>query len=142
MKEVVSHEIEAYDYGKVVYLPNPQHRDGNPNKSQWIINTNQEIYVFKYTAYKNWIFEENGWGLFIDKDIINYLGIINNRNTSIFIAKFVVDINHNAWHGYPADYQFKAQDVPDKEVINKWIKEKYITKAKARKIMMGQSCRI
>jgi hypothetical protein len=98
--------------------------------------------VFKYTAYKNWIFEENGWGLFIDKDIINYLGIINNRNTSIFIAKFVVDINHNAWHGYPADYQFKAQDVPDKEVINKWIKEKYITKAKARKIMMGQSCRI
>ena len=143
MSEVASYHIDAYNYGNVAYLPNPQHRDGNPNKSQWTINIDQEIYVFRCMAYYGWGFQNNGWGLLINNDgKVDYLGFINNRNTAVFIAKFVGDTNHNSWHGYPADYQFRAQDVPDRAILQRWKENNYLTKAKVRKIMMGQPCKI
>ena len=143
MENVVSREIDAYGYGKVAYCFNTQHRDGNPNKSQWTIDTDQEIDVFCCMADHGWGFQDNGWSLFIKEDSsIDYLGFIQSRKAKVFIAKFVVDTNHNAWHGYPADYQVRAQDVPHKDILRKWKDENYLTKAKMRKIMMGQPCKI
>ena len=142
MNEITPYEINAYKYGNVLYIPNPQHRDGNPNKSQWLIDIDQEVRVFKYMAYNNWGGENNGWGLFFRRNILDYLGIIHSRNTNVFIAKFVVDTSHCAWHGYPADYQFKAQDVPDRSILQDWLEKKYLSKAKIRKIMKGQPCKI
>lgn len=82
-------------------------------------------------------------GLFINGNgSLNYLGVIHDRNIDVFIAKFVTDKNHNTWHGYPADYQLKAQDIPAGSILLKWEEQNLITKAKMRKIMRGQPCRI
>ncbi|HEY8035876.1 MAG TPA: hypothetical protein VIF37_09845 [Methylobacter sp.] len=143
MVNVSSFSLDTHRYGNVTYLPNPQHRDGNPNKSQWLIDIDHEINVFKCMDRNSWGSEENGWGLFINNNgSLNYLGVIQARNIEVFIAKFVTDKNHNAWHGYPADYQFKAQDVPDKSILLKWKEENFLTKSIIRKIMKGQPCKI
>ena len=103
MPEVLPVEINTHRYGNVIYLPNPQHRDGNLNKSQWSISIVDEIGVFHEMTRKDWSIENSGWGLYFRNGALNYLGIIQNRNEAVFIAKFVVDSNHNAWHGYPAN---------------------------------------
>ncbi len=61
---------------------------------------------------------------------------------NLFIAKFKNDVPHNTWHGYPADYQRKSQDIPDTEILHDWIANNILTKAKIRKIMAGQPCRL
>lgn len=65
MVNVSSFTLDTNKYGSVTYLPNPQHRDGNPNKSQWLIDIDHEIHVFKCMDYYNWGGDENGWGFLL-----------------------------------------------------------------------------
>jgi hypothetical protein len=83
----------------VQYSPNPQHRDNNPNKSQWIITEGEEMNCFKTAYHKGWVTGSNAWGLHYIQDELTYLGIGINRCTDLFIAKFKNDISHNTWHG-------------------------------------------
>lgn len=141
MTSVIEQEIDAYDYGKVRYQVNPQHRDSNPNKSQWDITVENELYVFRCAAYYKWFTHNKAWALFLNNGEMHYLGTVpGNRRT--FIAKFVVDNNHNAWHGYPADHISKSQDIPDGAILQAWVQSKLLTKPKMRKIMQGQPCSI
>jgi len=144
MTEVTEYTITTESYGVIKYLPNPQHRDKNPKKSQWLVSIENERYIFECVTYYKWVSTNQGWGLFIDNNNNkkpSYLGVLpSSRN--VFIAKFVVDENHNSWHGYPADHISKVQDIPNTAILQKWVKDKLISKPKMRKILQGKPCNI
>jgi hypothetical protein len=148
MSNVYCHELIFQDNNNdeqteiVKYSPNPEHRNSNPCKSQWKITENEEIECFKITYNKGWTKEKNAWGLHYSQNTVTYLGIGEDRSIKLFIAKFKNDVPHNTWHGYPADYQKNAHDIPDKDVLFDWIKNNVLTKAKIRKIMAGQPCKL
>lgn len=143
MSEVESREIEAYSYGTLTYQFNGQHRNMNPKKSQWTVSINNEAAIFQCAASWCWLVKDIGcgWGLYIDANCPQYLGTVPGREQS-FIAKFVSDINHNAWHGYPADYLSNAHDIPPANILISWVENKFIGNPKMRKIMRGQPCSI
>ncbi len=141
MIAVSSQEVDAHDFGRVRYQFNQQHRDSNPNKSQWEINQRDELNAFLRAANSNWRVGDNAWGLHIMIDTPHYLGRVPGNRRS-FIAKFVIDSNHNAWHGYPADHILNAHDVPNQEVLLSWVRNKFIGTPKMRKIIRGQPCNI
>lgn len=126
----------------IQYSPNPQHRDNNPNKSQWIITEDEEMNCFKTAYSKGWVIGNNAWSLHYIQNELTYLGIGVDRSTNLFIAKFKNDISHSTWHGYPADYQQNAQDVPGTDILRDWIKCNVLPKAKISKIMKGQPCKL
>lgn len=142
MSNVACNELNFNEEERIVnYSPNPEHRNNNPCKSQWIITEKEEIECFRVAYDKGWTNERDAWGLHYSQNTIAYLGIAENRTINLFIAKFKNDVPHNNWHGYPADYQRKPQDIPDKEILSKWITNNVLAKAKIRKIMAGQPCK-
>jgi hypothetical protein len=126
----------------VNYSPNPEHRNKNPCKSQWIITEREEIQCFSVAYSKGWKNEKNAWGLHYKQSAVTYLGVGKKQGADLFIAKFKNDVPHNNWHGYPADYQGNSQDIPDKDILNNWIANDILPKAKIRKIMAGQPCKL
>ena len=141
MNAVQVQQINAYALGSVMYQFNQQHRDFHPNKSQWKITIQDELDVFSHAAQSNWIADDNAWGLYIINDAPSYLGMLPGDRLT-FIAKFVVDVNLNAWHGYPADHVNKNHDIPDYNVLLSWLNIDLINLPKMRKIIRGQRCRI
>ena len=142
MSNVVSHNISFSNNEDVKYSPNPQHRNNNPCKSQWIISEGEEIECFKVAYGKGWTNDKNAWGFHYSQSNITYLGKGEDRTVSLFIAKFKNDVPHNNWHGYPADYQRRSHDIPDTNVLNNWKNNNILPKAKIRKIMAGQPCKL
>jgi hypothetical protein len=126
----------------VRYSLNPEHRNSNPKKSQWTIIEEDEVQCFKAAYDKGWKNEKDAWGLYFDVNDVSYLGKGENRSKKLFIAKFKNDVPHNVWRGYPADYQQKPQDIPDKDILNDWMANGVLKKAKVRKIMAGQPCNL
>lgn len=141
MNEVESRQVDAYDYGEVTYQFNEQHRNRNPNKSQWDISRDDELTVFGYAASWNCLMEGSGWGLHTNCGSPQYLGTVPDGRQS-FIAKFVSADNLDTWHGYPADYISNHHDIPDPKILSLWAENKLISRPKARKIMRGQPCSI
>jgi hypothetical protein len=68
-----------------------------------------------------------------------YLGVAEDHTTRVFIAKFVAD-HQGSWHGYPADYRRKVQDVPPLPVRKLWLDNQVLTGPKIRKIGKQQRC--
>jgi hypothetical protein len=66
------------------------------------------------------------------------LGVIEDHETEVFVAKFVSDPNQQ-WHGYPADHK-KRQDRPGWPLLRKWIDLELAPGPKIRKIGCGQRC--
>lgn len=126
----------------VKYSPNPQHRDNNPHKSQWTIMEPEEIQCFQVAYDKGWKKGNDAWGLHFRQNNVAYLGLGEDRSVELFIAKFKNDASHDTWHGYPADYQRKSQDIPDRNILSDWIANDVLKKAKIRKIMGGQPCKL
>ena len=125
------------------YIHNTQHRDGNPNKSQWIIGFADEEEIWNNTPYSiNYLC----YGLYIQYDKPHYLGFPAKISPSplkkLFIAKFrgSPDETFISWHGYPADTTLKVQDRPSEEYLNEWIRKNYISPAQASKILKGKKC--
>lgn len=79
------------------------------------------------------------WGVHISEGILTKLGE-NHNNTNIKFAKFTKHINNHEWHGYPADYQNKPQDVPSSKYLTKLKDDNYLTKSNLNKIIQGKSC--
>lgn len=123
------------------YIHIKAHRNSSPQKSQWTINRNEEVAIFHNSIARGWILKNSGWGLYMPNGTPAYLGIDKSKSKNLFIAKFVSK-NSNFWHGYPADYTRRPQDVPHEEVINSWIRVQLFSKAKARKILRGQKCNL
>ena len=125
------------------YTFNPQHRDGNPNKSQWIIIEADEKSLFETSYSAGWKDTENKKCFGIKKSETNIivLGKCKDRITNLKIAKFVSDHQDN-WHGYPANYRTNQQDKPTTNILQKWVEENLITKSKMGKIARGQKCNL
>lgn len=93
------------------YLPNEQHRNGNPEKSQWTISLDDELASFFQAEERGWQESNKAWGLHLVEGRIIYLGVTKNRQTPVFIAKYTCS-RDAVWHGYPADYRNNSQDIP------------------------------
>lgn len=125
------------------YTINPQHRDGNPNKSQWIVIESDEVSLFETSYTAGWKDEDDKkcFGIKKSGTSISILGVCKDRITDLKIAKFVS--NHQlTWHGYPANYRINQQDKPTTTILEKWVEEELITKSKMGKIARGQKCNL
>ena len=98
--------------------------------------------MFKFAYTRTWVSNNNAWGVFFNNGEVDYLGVAQDHITQVFIAKFVKDVNHNDWHGYPADHQSHPQDIPDQSVLNDWLVNKILPKAKIRKIQGSMPCKL
>ena len=123
-------------------------RASNYDISKWTITIQEE-----YISFKNALSTATNmdtpnfdnlnlcWGIHIHQGVLAKLGE-NNNNLNIKIAKFTKHINNNEWHGYPADYQNKPQDIPSVEYLTKLKDENYLTKSKLNKIIQGKPCNL
>ena len=73
----------------MTYLPNPQHRNKTKGKSQWLISLTEEAKCFHIAYANQWIGDDTGWGLHYPNGIPDYLGVAQDHETKVFIAKFV-----------------------------------------------------
>ena len=124
------------------YTINPVHRNGMPEKAQWTISYQDEMNSFIFSNQHAWICNDNAWGLHFINNHVAYLGVAQDHITEVFIAKFVNDVDHNNWHGYPADHQANQQDIPDENVLRDWLTNNIIPKQKINKIARGKPCKL
>lgn len=125
------------------YVINPQHRDGNPNKSQWTIVEDSEYVLFGTAQSSGWldVSIKKGFGIKKNGVLIDQLGLWTDRTTILKIAKFVGD-HQDEWHGYPANFRQNAHDRPTTDVLRKWNEAEYISKSQMGKITRGQKCNL
>ncbi len=133
-------EIEHQDFAPSKYIVSSQHRRvGNPNKSIWTIDFEEEINCFIQTITQKWVSGVEAWGLKLNGTTLEVIGVTNTKK-ELKIAKFVDGTSTNVWHGYPADHMTKSQDRPTTIILKNWVDNGYITKAKMNKIRQGQLC--
>jgi len=118
------------------------HRNKSKDKSQWTISHQDEVDVFVNAYTRKWVCNNNSWGLFYKNGKIDYLGVAQDHVTQVFISKFVNDANHSNWHGYPADHKKHSQDIPDRIILDDWINNNVLPKAKIRKIQGMLPCKL
>ena len=130
--------------GGIAYEVNPVHRNGMPTKSQWAIPEAHEVDSFTNALANTWVGHGIGigWGLHLVNGRAAYLGVAKDRVTNLLIARFVDGTRTQNWHGYPADHQANAQDVPDESILNAWMAAELIAPAKIRKLEKRQPCRL
>jgi len=135
-------EIELEEELTTTYIISSQHRaTGNPNKTVWTVNFDDEVNCFTQSKTFEWIENNYGWGLKVIDSVLQYIGH-NFENETLKIAKFVDGSANDVWHGYPADYLRRSQDRPPTFVLKNWVEQGYLTKAKMNKIRRGQSCNL
>ena len=130
----------------ISYIHKKDHRDNTPEKSQWTISELEERDCFEFSLRNNWNTPDCvSWGLYFDHTgNVGYLGKSASKEAdkqNLFLAKFVDSNKNNLWHGYPANHT-KNQDRPPEQILNNWMKEKYFSVAKIRKISKGQKCKL
>lgn len=110
-------------------------------KSYWTIKVSEEITVFDSASTQGWLINGNGWGLYITQGGPEYLGKAQDHVRDVFISRYREDSLLGRWHGYPADYvKNPEQDTPDVAVLDSWLTQKFLPKAKIRKIAGGELC--
>jgi hypothetical protein len=124
----------------VDYTPNPLHRNWTSGKSQWTVQVAEEVAIFTNVHTSSWIEAGVGWGVYYNNGAIDYLGIAQDHITQVFLAKFVSD--QNTWHGYPADHQRNRKDIPPPSITKRWLQNNILPRAKVRKILRGESCKL
>lgn len=126
------------------YGQHPDHRNNTRKKSQWIISNNEETQCFRRTNLKKnkWFLNNAGWGLHLNQGTAVNLGVAQDHKTLVFFAKFVTAHGTGNWHGYPADHQKNHADIPPNFIAKVWITRKYLKRAKVRKLLLGQPCKI
>ncbi|WP_271765927.1 hypothetical protein [Aquimarina algiphila] len=135
-------EIELDEEITTRYIISSQHRaTGNPNKTVWSVDFNDEVECFRLSKTSDWIQDNYGWGIKVINSIIQYIGH-NFENETLKLAKFVDGNGNDIWHGYPADYLRRSQDRPPTFILKNWVEQGFLTKAKMNKIRRGQSCNL
>lgn len=122
------------------YQPHPDHRNNNPNKSQWTISVAQERGSFSAADRDGWLEETTGWGVYRSGVKLEYLGRDKTKARRLFVAKFVRGREGEDWHGYPADHQANASDIPSKRVRREWLDNEVLPAHKLRRLARGQPC--
>jgi hypothetical protein len=125
------------------YVINPQHRDGNPHKSQWTVSQAAECSLFNTSNSSGWLdfSSKKGFGINKTEAAIDQLGLWTDRVTVLKIAKFVGD-QQDQWHGYPANYRKNQHDKPAISVLNLWFVSDLISKADMSRIKLGKKCNL
>lgn len=121
----------------VNYTCHPDHRNDNPNKSQWTIAEAAESQVFASSYRSNWSQGRCYWGFHRPDGWVEYCGIAQNRADRLFLAKFVDTNSTGLWHGYPADQRTER---PGCLMIRMWLDSAVLPAPKLRKILKGQPC--
>lgn len=139
MAKINSHVIAP----QVEYLCHPHHRNNNRKKSQWRITEPQEVACFQLTHTQQWIVAAVGWGLHVVNNAASFLGVAQDRQLQLFIAKFVSAANSGGtqWHGYPADHR-ASEDRPPDDVLGAWLAGGRLPAAKLRKVQKGEPCNL
>ena len=133
--------LETYQLGNgITYCINPVHRNKTPGKSLWTISMPLERDVFLNASNQCWLVEYSGWGLYFEKGKVSYLGVGRDHQKQVFVAKFVDSGRQQSWHGYPADHQRDAKDVPTESVLRSWLEGRYLNRPTIRKLTKGQPC--
>ena len=70
-----------------------------------------------------------------------YLGVVEDHVRKTILAKFVRDPNHALWHGYPANHVDNTQDIPEQEVLKRWLQSDILGPEKISKLSKGKPCR-
>jgi len=103
------------------YQTKVDHRNGAPKKSQWSIPAREEELCFNDAFNKDWCGLGRGWGfIHVKLDGARPLGWSAaelGAPRTLYIAKFLDGNSNNQWHGYPADHQNHAQDIPDETFL-------------------------
>lgn len=125
------------------YVLHSHHRNGNPNKSQWIITPPEEIALFENVFLVQMPSDGNLWGLRAEGGGVHNIGrsctqVPPVRN--LRIAKFVCNTAPRFWHGYPADYMLSPQDRPPVSVLQAWRQNGHIQKHEIAKIRGSKPC--
>lgn len=139
-KEIINEE-ENVQKTKVTYWVHPHHRDNRPDKSQWTIIPDEEFECFVKAIIKDKTF-----GLYLKDEKPHVLGKRKlkaiqegKKDAELYIARFVHDVAHKVWHGYPADGELGDQDIPSSYYLKKWKAKGYFTSAQLSKIHKGKS---
>ncbi|MDH1707054.1 hypothetical protein [Acinetobacter johnsonii] len=115
------------------YQVNPQHRNGNFNKSQWSVKTDMELQIFSSGLINQWSNSSRDVIWSVPKHLPNLIEIGTERptkgsaNEPLYIAKYTGDTN-GTWHGYPVSPKSQP-DHPPQEIVNKWIDDNFIDKS-------------
>jgi hypothetical protein len=133
-------QVNLSSYPK--YIHNNEHRNHSSSKSQWTITTQEEYDSFTASQNQSWYIGDIGWGLYFIGQAINYLGISQNRQQRLFIAKFIQNHSPVFWHGYPADHMIHNQDIPPNDILFKWQTIGILELSKIRKLSRGQPCNL
>ncbi len=124
------------------YIISSQHRKiGNPHKSIWTITRQEEFNCFVNSKRRAWYSENSYWGLRLIEGQIVEVGK-NNAKKELKIAKFIGGEVTDIWHGYPADYLNRKQDIPAVNILITWVDNGYIGKSEFRKIRQGMPCNL
>lgn len=116
------------------------HRNGDPEKSQWVISVEEEFKSFAISQKNKWYEGQRGWGIHPSMAFLD-VGYLNNGK-NVQIARFQEMSPHgqeiqNIWHGYPADIKGKTNDIPILAVLNIWRELGIIQKHHLSKIRRG-----
>ncbi|MDP1622632.1 MAG: hypothetical protein Q8M08_09885 [Bacteroidales bacterium] len=124
------------------YIISSQHRRvGNPNKCRWTVSFADEVDCFINSINNNWKDGTKAWGMKMINAALIVVGL-NDDNEELKLAKFIDGTGKNVWHGYPADYANRSQDRPTNTILQMWVVNGYISKAKMTKINRGFSCNL
>jgi hypothetical protein len=137
----------------VEYAINRIHRDGNMGQaSQWDIPELAECQAFSLAFAAGWLSERvdeegvilgrTGWGLHVGPNGAEYLGRVRGGGYRAVVAKFVDGTAMHRWHGYPADHQKFASDVPDMFAVKEWSQTGLLPWPKGRKLLKQQRCQL
>lgn len=123
------------------YIINTQHRDKNPNKSQWCIAELEEINLFRLSFGNEW-FDENKtscFGIISEEKKLKVLGISASNRLPLMdlhFARFVCD--QQIWHGYPFGNTSSDLKKISRSILDDWKDQGYINNAVKNKINKGR----
>lgn len=123
-----------------LYVAVDYHRNGNPQKSQWIISVEEEFESFAIARKNEWFNGLRGWGIHPSGSLADVGRLVNGRNVQIARFQEMTPPGQkiqNVWHGYPADIKGKTNDIPVMEVLNNWLEAGIIQKHQLSKIRRG-----
>lgn len=124
------------------YQVNPQHRNGNKNKSQWIPKEIEELLIFSTGLANGWCNSSQDviWSIPKHIPVLTPIGTERpnkgNATDILYIAKYTSDTN-GTWHGYPVSAKSKY-DHPPQNIINAWINHGFIDKRFYAKWVQGK----
>ena len=135
--------IKISDKREVIYTISKKHRGKKKQKSYWIIKKPEEVSLF-IDSLKSGYEDENkycAWNLRIIDGNAVVLGC-SLAKEELKIAKFINSAKKDQWHGYPANYIKKSQDIPSAKILTLWHIKGLINTATMKKIRGGQPCNL